>query len=78
MFVSQDAFNIKFQIFYNDFFLISQTEGKRYHDTKEMFDGAYALSKQSNNQFRHLILCLKVTNNATNNYRSYQSLYDCI
>ena len=43
-----------------------------------MFDSAYALSKQSNHQFRHLILCLKVANNATNNYHSCQSLYDCI
>ena len=43
-----------------------------------MFDSAYALSKQSNHQFRHLILCLKVANNATNNYRLCQSLYNFI
>ena len=26
--------------------LVSQTEGKRYHDIKEIFDSAYALSKK--------------------------------
>ena len=36
------------------------------------------LVKRSNHQFRHLMLCLKVKNNATNNYRSCQSLYDFI
>ena len=60
------------------YFFISQTEGKRYHDAKEIFDSAYALSKKSNHRFRHLLLCLKLANNATNNYRSYQSLYDVI
>ena len=78
VFVSEDAFNIKFQIFFNKQFLISQTEGKRYHNTKEMFDSAYALSKKSSHQFRHIMLCSKVTNNAMNNYRSCQSLYDFI
>ena len=31
-----------------------------------------------NHQFRHLMLCLKVANNVTNNYCSCQSLYDSI
>ena len=50
-------------------------EGRRFHNTKEMFDSAYTLIKKSNYQFRRLMLCLKVTNNATNSCRSYQSLY---
>ena len=49
-------------------FSVSSTEGKRFHDAKELFDSAYALSKHSKYQFRHLMLCLKVANNATNNY----------
>ena len=59
-------------------FLVSQTEGKIFYDAKEIFDGAYVLNKKSNHQFRHLMLCLKVANNAANNYRSCQSLYDFI
>ena len=59
-------------------FSVSSTEGKRFHDAKELFDSAYALSKHSKHQFRHLMLCLKVANNATNNYQSCQSLYDFI
>ena len=57
---------------------VSPTEGRIFHDAKELFDSAYALSKHSNHQFRHLMLCLKVANNATNNYQSCQSLYDFI
>ena len=59
-------------------FSVSPTEGSRFHDAKELFDSAYALSKHSQYQFRHLLLCLKVSNNATNNYQSCQSLYDFI
>ena len=59
-------------------FSVSSTEGKIFHDAKELFDSAYALSKHSKHQFRHLMLCLKVANNATNNYQSCQSLYDFI
>ena len=55
--------------------LVSPTEGRIFHDTKELFDSAYSLSKHSNHQFRYLMLCLKVANNATNNYQSCQSLY---
>ena len=54
-------------------FSVSPTEGSRFHDSKELFDSAYALSKRSQHQFRHLMLCLKVANNATNNYQSCQS-----
>ena len=43
---------------------------------QKLFDSAYTLSKHSNHKFRHLMLCLKVANNATNNYQSRQSLYD--
>ena len=57
---------------------VSPTEGKRFHNAKELFDSAYSLSKHSKHQFRHLMLCLKVANNATNNYQSCQSLYDFI
>ena len=45
---------------------------------QKLFDSAYTLSKHSNHKFRHLMLCLKVANNATNNYQSCQSLYDFI
>ena len=57
---------------------VSPTEGKIFHNAKELFDSAYALSKHSKHQFRHLMLCLKLANNATNNYQSCQSLYDFI
>ena len=40
-------------------FSVSSTEGKRFHDAKELFDSAYALRKHSKHQFRHLMLCLK-------------------
>ena len=43
-----------------------------------MSDSAYVLRKKSNHQFRYLMLYLTVANNATNNYRSCQSLYDVI
>ena len=56
----------------------SPTEERRFHDAKELFDSAYALSKHSNHQFQHLMLCLKVANIATNNYQSCQLLYDFI
>ena len=59
-------------------FLVSSTKGKRFHDAKELFDSVYVLSKHSKHQFRRLMMCLKVVNNATNNYRSCQSLYDFI
>ena len=59
-------------------FSVSPTDGSRFHDAKELFDSAYALSKHSQHQFRHLMLCLKVANNATHNYQSCQSLYNFI
>ena len=43
-----------------------------------LFDSAYVHNKYSNHQFRHLMLCLKVANNATNDYQSCQLLYDFI
>ena len=49
-------------------FSVSPTEGKRFHDAKELFGSAYALSKHSKHQFQHLMLCLKVAHNATDNY----------
>ena len=36
------------------------------------------LVKNKNNQWRHMMLCLKVTNNETNNYRTCQSLFEFI
>ena len=38
-----DNFNLspETELNYLSQFLVSQTEGKRYHDTKEMFDSAY-------------------------------------
>ena len=59
-------------------FLVSKTEGKKFHDAKELFDSAYALSCKIEHQHRHFILCLQVSNNVTNNYRSCQVLYDFI
>ena len=59
-------------------FSVSPTEGRIFHDAKELFGSAYALSKHSKYQFRHLMLCLKVANNATNNYQSCQSLYNFV
>ena len=57
---------------------VSPTEGRIFHDAKELFDSAYALSKHSNRQFRQLMLCSKVANNTTKNYQSCQSLYGFI
>ena len=36
------------------------------------------LVKKKDNQWRHMMLCLKVANNETNNYRTCQSLFDFI
>ena len=44
-------------------------------EAKEFFDSAYALSKTKDHQWRHMMLCFKVANNVTNNYRTCQSLY---
>ena len=71
-FSSETELNSVFQ------FSTSPTEGSRFYDAKKLLDSAYALSKHSKYQFRHLMLCLKVANNATNNYQSCQSLYDFI
>ena len=51
-------------------------EANRYCEAKELFDSAYALIKTKDHQWRHMILCLNVANNETNNYRTCQSLYD--
>ena len=56
---------------------VSLTERRIFHDAKE-FLIVHMLSKHSNHKFRHLMLSLKVANNATNNYQSCQSLYDFI
>ena len=58
--------------------MVRKREGKRYHDAKEMFDSAYTLIKKTKHQFRQVILYWIVANNVTNNYCSYQSLYDFI
>ena len=69
-----EAFNFSSETELNSVSQISAslTEGRRFHDTKELFDSAYALSKHLKYQFRHLMLSLKVANNATNNYQSCQ------
>ena len=56
----------------------NKNESKRYCEAKELFDSAYALSKKRDNQWRHMMLCLKVANNETNNYRTCESLFDFI
>ena len=47
-----------------------------YCEAKQLFDSVYALSKTKDHQWRHIMLCLKVTNNETNHYRTCQSLFD--
>ena len=42
-------------------------ESKRYNDAEYLFDSVYTLSKKDH-QWRHMMLCLQVTNNKTNNY----------
>ena len=36
------------------------------------------LGKKKDHQWRHMMLCLKVANNETNNYRTCQFLFDFI
>ena len=48
----------------------------RYCEAKQLFDSAYELSKIKYRQWRHMMLCLKVANNETNNYRTCQLLFD--
>ena len=58
-------------------FFVNQTEGKRHHDAKEIFNSTYTLTKK-NDQFRHIMVCLKISNNVTKNCCLCQSLYDFI
>ena len=51
-------------------------EVNRYCEAKKLFDSIYALSKTKDHQWRHMMLCLKVANNETTNYRTCQSLCD--
>ena len=55
---------------------INNAEANRYCEAKQLFDSAYTLSKTKDHQWRHMILCLKVTDNETNNYHTCQSLFD--
>ena len=72
LFTKKIFFSLETEINSVSQFSVSPTEGRRFHDAKELFDSAYALRKYSNHQFRHLMLCLKVANSATNNYQSCQ------
>ena len=56
----------------------NKNESKRYCEAIELFDGAYALSRIKEHQWKHMMSCLKVANNETNNYRTWQSLFDFI
>ena len=56
----------------------NKNKSKRYCEAKKIIDSAYALSKKRDHQWRHMMLCLKVANNETNNYRTCQSLFDFI
>ena len=61
-------------------FSVSLTEESRFHDAKELFDSAYALSKHSNHQFRHLMLCLNLQIMQliiTNRVNYYMILFSC-
>ena len=61
-------------------FSVSPTERSRFHDAKELFDSAYALSKHSNHQFRHLMLCLNLQIMQliiTNRVNYYMILFSC-
>ena len=49
-------------------------ESNRYCEAKELFDSEYILSKTKDHQWRRIMLCLKVSNNKTNDYRTNQSL----
>ena len=53
----------------------NNNEANRYCEAKQLFDSAYELSKIKYRQWRHMMLCLKVANNETNNYRTCQSLF---
>ena len=50
----------------------------RYCEAKQLFDSIHTLSKTKDRQWRHMMLCLKVANNKTNNYRTCQSIFDYI
>ena len=56
----------------------NKNESKRYCEAMELFDSAYALSRIKEHQCKHMMSCLKVVNNETNNYRTCQSLFDFI
>ena len=54
--------------------MVSNTEEKGYNNSKKMLDSAYTLSKKGSSihVFHGM---LKVANNETNNYGTYQSLF---
>ena len=73
--ITKISSNIELQSLY---LFKNKNESKRYFKAKELFDIAYALSEKKDNQWRHMMLCLKVANNEINNYRTCQSLFDFI
>ena len=40
-------------------FLVSKTEGKKFHDAKELFDSAYALSRKNRTSIQAFYVVLK-------------------
>ena len=62
---------------YHNFWQVKQKKKHTMTQRKHLIVHMY-LAKKTNNQFRHLMFCLKVTNNVAINYCSCQSLYDFI
>ena len=56
--------------------LTINSEANRYCEAKQLFDSTYTLSRTKHYQWRHIMLCLKVAKNETNNYRTCQLLFD--
>ena len=54
----------------------NNNEAYRYCEAKQLFDSVYAISKTKGHQWKHMMLCLKVSNNETKNYRTCQKKFD--
>ena len=54
----------------------NNNKANKYCEAKEWFGSTYALSKAKDHQWRHMMLCLKVAINETDNYHTYQLLFD--
>ena len=53
----------------------NSNESKWCNDAKQLLDSVYTLSKKDH-QWRRMMLCLHVANNETNNYQTWQPLFD--